>query len=110
MKMIPCLCLIISCLRLLAKPERPEERNPGGAKDPGESGNGTSAVGLWLLGDKGLKASQWQAVTGITMAHNEQTLVIYSYLGNDQFEIRSTPCTSLTSKGPCRQVWLSFGC
>jgi hypothetical protein len=63
--------------------------NPGGAKDPGESGNGTSAVGLWLLGDKGFrKASQWQAVTGITMAHDEQTLIIYSYLGNNQFEIR----------------------
>lgn len=61
---------------------------PEGMKDTGDTKD-SPGVSLWLLGGRGFRnVSRWPAVTGTIMAHDEHTLVIYSYPGDDQFEIR----------------------
>jgi len=58
-------------------------------QDAGNAGSGSTWVNLWLLGDKGFrKADRWQAITGTILACDEETLITYSYLGNEQFQVR----------------------
>ncbi len=53
-----------------------------------ETDTNLSQVSLWLLDERGFRqTSKWQAVTAKFLGYNEDTLVVYSYLGNDQFSI-----------------------
>lgn len=64
-----------------------ETEQPVG-QDAGNAGSGSTWVNLWLMGNKGFReVGRWRAITGTILACDEETLIIYSYLGNEQFQV-----------------------